>query len=106
MTRRKLTVTLGLAGVALLAVPAGASASPTCADTLGIANHAQHVVGDYVTGLTHGAMGWTPNGQVGKAIAGSGAVLPGGPGPGYHFVYGIAPGASFCTDSRSPGLHL
>jgi hypothetical protein len=99
---------LTLAGVAgLLAALAGpvAAHGPTCADLgpLGIEVHGQHIVRDYVTG---GALtSWPPKGAVGAAISGSGAVVPGGPGPGYHFPNGFAPGASFCTDSNSPGLH-
>lgn len=43
---------------------------------------------------------------VGQYIAGTGAALPGGPGPAFHFLNGFAPGASFCTASKSPGLHF
>lgn len=85
----------------------GASAEPTCSGTLGIANHGQHVVGDYVTGTGHDGLGWPPSGsEVGEAVAGEGAAVPGGPGPGFHFPNGFAPGASFCLEqSQSPGLH-
>jgi hypothetical protein len=79
-------------------------AAPTCAGTLGIANHGQHVVGDYVTGLGHEGI-WPPE-DVGSTVAGDGAALPGGPGPGFHFPEGVAPGASFCLEqSQSPGAH-
>ena len=90
-----------------LALPAGAGASPTCASTIDIANHGEHIVGDYVTGLGHDAVEWPlSGGVVGEAIAGEGAAVPGGPGPGFHFVHGVAPGASFCLDtSQSPGAH-
>lgn len=88
-------------------VPAGAT--PTCSDVeaLGIAVHGQHVVRDYVTG-GGAATAWPPQGgEVGAAIAGGGAVTPGGPGPGFHFEHGFAPGASFClAQSRSPGFHV
>ncbi|MDX1619894.1 MAG: hypothetical protein R3320_02810 [Nitriliruptorales bacterium] len=105
MTLRRFLLGLGLAG-ALLATPTAAVAAPTCADTLPIANHGQHVVGDYVTGMGHDALEWPPAGQVGDATGGNrGAVLPGGPGPSFHFENGFAPGASFCTGSNSPGLH-
>jgi hypothetical protein len=85
-----------------------ASAEPTCSDTLGIATHGQHIVGDYVTGIGHDQLGWPPSGGVvGDATSTSGgAVIPGGPGPGFHFPNGFAPGASFCNDSNSPGTHL
>jgi hypothetical protein len=98
----------GLVASAALLVPGGAQAGePTCSGTLGIAVHGQHVVGDYVTGIGHDALGWPPSGGVvGGAVGGSGAVLPGGPGPGFHFPNGFAPGASFCLDqSQSPGFH-
>jgi hypothetical protein len=84
--------------------PAGAA--PTCASTLGIAVHGQHIVGDYVTGIGRANIAWPPQGGVvGQAVAGNGAAIPGGPGPGFHFIEGFAPGASFCNGSSSPGLH-
>lgn len=82
-----------------------ASAQPTCTDVgLGIAVHGHHVVRDYVVG---GSLEWPPSGgAVGAAVAGNGAAVPGGPGPGYHFLNGVAPGASFCNpQSQSPGVH-
>lgn len=83
------------------------AATPTCSDTLGIAVHGQHIVGDYVTGIGHTNLDWPPKGGVvGQAVAGDGVVLPGGPGPGFHFPNGFAPGASFCSDSNAPGIHL
>jgi hypothetical protein len=100
----------GVAGLLLLAFAGVASASahePTCSDVgaLAIEVHGQHVVRDYVMG--GGLSSWPPNGgAVGAAVGGSGASLPGGPGPGFHFPNGFAPGASFCTGSNSPGLHL
>lgn len=96
---------IGLSAGALVMTGPAASAAPTCADTLGVTVHGQHIVADYVTGL-HGELLWPPAGQVGRAVAGMGATVPGGPGPGFHFPNGFAPGASFCTGSRSPGLHL
>jgi hypothetical protein len=98
----------GLVVSTALLVPASAQAAePTCSGTLGIAVHGQHVVGDYVTGVGHDALGWPPDGGVvGDAVGGSGAAVPGGPGPGFHFPNGFAPGASFCLDqSQAPGLH-
>jgi hypothetical protein len=91
------------AGAASAAPPA--KASPTCSTTLGIAVHGQHIVADYVMGMDHTTSGW-PIGHVGDAIAGSGAVVPGGPGPGFHFPNGFSPGASFCLEqSNAPGAH-
>jgi hypothetical protein len=96
-------------GTALSAAPASAHGEATCNDALGsgIAVHGQHIVGDYVTGLG-GIFGdglqWPPAGQVGQAVsANGGAVLPGGPGPGFHFtIPGLAPGASFCNEQAHP----
>ena len=83
-------------------------ASPTCSDTMGITVHGQHIVGDYVMGTGSGDLSWPPDGaDVGQVVSDNGgAAIPGGPGPGFHFPNGIAPGASFCNDSNSPGAHL
>ncbi|HSP55493.1 MAG TPA: hypothetical protein VLS25_07890 [Dehalococcoidia bacterium] len=85
------------------------AAEPTCSTTLGIVVHGQHIVGDYVTGIGHADLGWPPSGGVvGEAVsANGGAAIPGGPGPGFHFPNGFAPGASFCLlQSLAPGTHL
>jgi hypothetical protein len=99
----------GLATLALTAAPASAK-TPTCSGTLSIANHGQHVVGDYVTRIGHDALGWPPgSGEVGSAVSGNpdAPLTPGGPGPGFHFPNGFSAGASFCLDqSQSPGTHL
>lgn len=57
--------------------------------------------GDYVSGIGNDSFEWPPAGQ---ANAAGGAVLR--PGPGFRFPNGYAPGASFCTQSQSPGFHL
>ena len=102
---KRLIVIATLAGSAALAASAPAAADPTCASTLGIAVHGQHIVNDYVMGGAHTA--WPPAGQVGATVGGNGAAVPGGPGPGFHFPFGFAPGASFCNaQSKSPGVHL
>jgi hypothetical protein len=92
--------------LSLLALGTVSAHEPTCSDftALGVVVHGQHVVRDYVTG---GELdGWPANGGVGSAIAGEGAALPGGPGPGFHFPNGFAPGASFCiSQSNAPGFH-
>ena len=89
----------GLAAVAgpliAVAVP-GPSMAATCSEELGIEVHGQHVVGDYVIGTGHGDP-W-PRTNVGSTFAGTGAAMPGGPGPRYHFPNGYAPGASFCNE--------
>jgi hypothetical protein len=98
------------ASAALLAAVAGPAAAgePTCSAELGIEAHGQHIVGDYITGIGHENLEWSPSGGiVGQTIAGSGVVVAGGPGPGYHFQEGYAPGASFCIDwSASEGDHF
>jgi hypothetical protein len=106
--KRTTRVAIVISAIGILLVVGGtASAStPTCSEQLDIANHGQHIVGDYVTGIGHEEMGWTPAGQVGQAVAGSGAVSPGAPAAHGHFLAGIAPGASFCTGSSNPGIHL
>jgi hypothetical protein len=105
-------VAVAAGAVGLLVAPAGAagagSGTPTCSDTLGIAVHGQHIVGDYVTGIGHMNLDWPPSdGVVGSTVSANGGVaIAGGPGPGFHFPNGFAPGASFCNDSNSPGMHL
>lgn len=100
---------LALAGAAGLLIGAAGSAAahegPTCADfgPLGVEVHGQHVVRDYVMG--GGLDSWPPSGSVGSVVGGRGAAVPGGPGPGFHFPNGFAPGASFCNpQSNSPGF--
>lgn len=100
--------------LAMTAVAAllGAAAAPvaahdaTCSESIGSEVHGQHVLGLYVVGGSLNYDSWPPTGGVGQYIAGEGAALPGGPGPGFHFPEGFAPGASFCTDSNSPGRHV
>lgn len=93
-------LTISTAGIA------SASDGPTCSDLFGHP-HGYHIVADYVTGegsefLGGPGINWPPRG----VNAAGGAVIPGGPGPGFHFINGVAPGASFCTESSSPGAHL
>jgi hypothetical protein len=105
--RRRLILALGgLATLVAVTVSPAAAHGPTCADfgALDIEVHGQHVVRDYVMG--GGLDAWPPAGAVGDAVRGTGAAVPGGPGPGFHFPNGFAPGASFCNDSNSPGFHV
>ena len=109
---KRLLLAAAAASTATVALQVGlagaAPQSPTCADTLGIVVHGQHIVGDYVTGLGHMDLAWPPKGGVvGAAVSANGGVtIAGGPGPGFHFPNGFAPGASFCNGSQSPGTHL
>ena len=105
---------LALAAALVLAVFAAGTVSAhgdgTCAGALGsdIVVHGQHIVGDYVTGtggiFPPSDLTWPPAGQVGSVVgANHGAVIPGGPGPGFHFtVPGLPPGASFCNEQAHP----
>ena len=103
------TVTISLAALALLAVPSLASATePTCTEQLGTATHGEHVLYDYIIGVGRDSdVAWPPaGGVVGEILLDAeGALVPGAPGP-VHMEKGFAPGASFCTDSASPGTHL
>lgn len=96
--------TVVVAGLTIAQVPAAGAGEPNCVAFFeqhfgaDIANHGQHIVGDYVTGIGHDGS-WPPNGQVGAAIGGSGALLPGQSGILDH---GASPGASFCNGSSSP----
>lgn len=103
-----LPITALLLGTSILLLGTGSALAkdPTCSDTLGIVTHGQHIIGDYVTGIGHENLAWSPTGEVGKAIGGTGVVVRGGPGPGFHFPNGFAPGASFCNpQAQSPSLH-
>lgn len=106
----KLLASAATAAVSVVLLPAGAAQAhdPTCADfdALGVEVHGQHVVRDYVIG--DGPLEWPPPpGAVGQAIQSQGAAVPGGPGPGFHFPNGVAPGASFCNaQSQAPGFHV
>ncbi|HEX6248558.1 MAG TPA: hypothetical protein VFZ64_11860 [Nocardioidaceae bacterium] len=105
-TGRVVAVTGGAAAMVVLSATTSAAA-PTCSDStiIDVAVHGEHVVGDYVTGLGHDVLTWPPAGQVGTAVGSDGPAVVGGPGPGFHFVNGIAPGASFCVpQSSSPGF--
>jgi hypothetical protein len=109
MTNRVLRVASAALAMLCISTAGNAHAEATCSDELPISVHGQHVVGDYVTGSGTGSEdGFPPDGSyIGQTVLDNGgALIPGGPGPGFHFPNGIAPGASFCTDSQSPGAHL
>lgn len=109
LRRTSLVVAVTGGAATLLVLSATAStAAPTCSDStlIDVGVHGEHVVGDYVTGTGHDVLTWPPAGQVGSAVGSDGPAYTGGPGPDFHFVLGIAPGASFCVpQSSSPGLH-
>lgn len=105
---RRRILSLAIAGALAIGVsaPVAASDGPTCSDLFGYP-HGYHIVADYVTGIGSEFLGgpgidWPPT----RVNAAGGAALPGGPGPNFHFANGVAPGASFCTGSQSPGVHL
>ena len=95
---------IALTGLALSVSPASAG-EPNCVEFFetyfqaDIANHGQHILGDYVTGIGHDG-DWPPAGQVGEVVgADHGALMPGRSGILQH---GASPGASFCNGSSSP----
>jgi hypothetical protein len=98
-----LVVLLGAAVTLIAALPASA-AGPTCAEMMGISNHGQHIVGDYVTGTGHDDLAWPTDPAGGQAIGGSGgAKEPGAPGIHQHGGGQAQPGASFCNpQANSP----
>lgn len=101
----KLASTIVLAStLAFVSQPGNAaiSADPTCSDLefLGIDVHGQHVIRDYVTGGDLGQE-WPPVSMRDVIRENGGAVLPGGPGAGYHLPNSVPPGASFCVDAES-----
>lgn len=99
---------LAIGGAAVAAVvlttpgSAFAAGKPTCGGVVGTV-HGHHVVADYVDGEGHDELNWPPAGEVDAA---GGAAAPGAPGARGHMLVGIAPGASFCTDSDAPGWHV
>ncbi len=92
------TLTLSLATVA-------SASEPTCSDLFGDGRpHGYHIVVDYVTGIGSEFLGgpgmdWPPKG----VNASGGAALPGGPGPAFHGMHGVPPGASFCNPQAKSG---
>ena len=108
----KTLISTAVGAFALLGSAAASAGEPTCTQFEGLDNHGEHVVGDYVSGIGGydfgNNLGWPPDGSlVGDTVSGNGgAYIPGGPGPGSHFIWGGAPGASVCVDSESPGLHF
>lgn len=80
---------------------ADAGADPTCSDLafLDIEVHGQHIIRDYVTGGAEEE--WPPVSMRDILRENGGAVVHGGPGPGFHFPNGVQPGASFCTGAQS-----
>ncbi|MGH2454780.1 MAG: hypothetical protein ACRDHD_00765 [Candidatus Limnocylindria bacterium] len=106
MKRVALAALLASALTISVASVASAHDESTCSNLFGYP-HGYHIVADYVTGLGSEFLGgagiaWPPR----EVNASGGAALPGGPGPAFHFVLGVAPGASFCNDSNSPGAHF
>jgi hypothetical protein len=95
---KRITIAATSTALLLVGLAGPAAAGPTCSGVLPVEVHGQHIIGDYVTGVGMTNLDWPPAGQVG---GGGGVAIKGGPGPGFHFQLGLAPGASFCTD-RAP----
>jgi len=94
------TLTLLLAGV----TSAHGEGEGTCSELFGGRPHGYHIVVDYVTGIGSELLGgpgmeWPPR----EVNAAGGAAKPGGPGPAFHGVNGIPPGASFCNEQAKSG---
>lgn len=99
-----LCVAVALTTIVVIGPPAGAG-EPICVEFFDenfnsqLANHGQHIIGDYVTGTGHDG-DWPPAGEVGRVVSeNGGALLPGQSG---ILMHGASPGASFCNDSNSP----
>lgn len=92
---KKTIATLAICGLAAVGASTTAHAGPTCSDIGPWANHGGHVTGDYVDPPG-------PDGIKPAAPAGD----PGVRGAPAHPELPFAPGASFCLDSNSPGVHL
>ena len=101
---------LGAGAVVLGVIAAGGHASasgPTCEGYKDVANHGEHVIEDYVLGAVDGGPvvdDWSSKGGIGDVVGpAGGAAVPGGPGPGFHFIVGAPPGASFCVAPARSG---
>lgn len=95
---------LAAALTAALAGSASASGEPTCSELFGGRPHGYHIVADYVSGIGSELLGgpgidWPPV----TVNAAGGAAIPGGPGPTFHGMHGIPPGASFCIPQAKSG---
>ena len=103
---RRIIGSMALGGALLMATApvAAANGDPTCSELFGGNPHGYHIVADYVTGVGSELLGgpgidWPPTGL----NAAGGAALPGGPGPAFHGVIGVPPGASFCNPQAKSG---
>lgn len=88
----------------LLAGAASAHGEGTCSELLDGRPHGYHIVADYVTGIGSEFLGgpginWPPTDVNGAG----GAAIPGGPGPAFHGLLGVPPGASFCIEQAKSG---
>lgn len=103
---RAAVVAASVAGVAVGLAATTAGAAPTCQGYKDVANHGEHVITDYVLGGVvndNELAEWPPTG-IGEVVGDQhGAAVPGGPGPGFHFAVGAAPGASFCVPQAHSG---
>jgi hypothetical protein len=103
----KHTTTAAILSAALTILLTGtvtAHGEGTCSELLDGRPHGYHIVADYVTGVGSEFLGgpgisWPPTDR----NAAGGAALPGGPGPAFHGVLGVPPGASFCNEQAKSG---
>ena len=104
MKRTIMAAVIAAGSTIMLAGTVSAQGEPTCSELLGGRPHGYHIVVDYVTGIGSELLGgpgmeWPPR----DANAAGGAALPGGPGPAFHGMHGVPPGASFCNEHARSG---
>ena len=102
--RTSIAATLAAALTLTLAGGVSAQGEPTCSNLFDGRPHGYHIVADYVTGIGSELLGgpgisWPPT----DVNAAGGAAIPGGPGPNFHGMHGIPPGASFCIEQAKSG---
>ena len=102
--KRLISAALVASALTLSFASIASAGEPTCSELFGGRPHGYHIVVDYVTGIRSEFLGgsgmdWPPK----DVNAAGGAALPGGPGPAFHGMHGVPPGASFCNDLAKSG---
>ena len=106
---RRVVVAAVIAAMLVLGLaPAAMAGEPTCAGLgeTGWENHGTHIIEQYIIDGDFDALTGNPSDELGGGQVDSTKVVAnaGKAGKG-HLAAGVAPGASFCTDSESPGAH-
>jgi hypothetical protein len=104
-TKRTIVMAAAVMAMSLATIGAASAHDTATCDNLFGEVHGYHILADYVTGigselLEGPGLDWPPT----EYNAAGGAALPGGPGPAFHFVNEVAPGASFCTGGAQSGV--